>query len=69
MKNNQDSSNPTSGKRITLDLLKELVIARLPPGSPLREVILMEADSLTPQEFLAKVDVWLKLLRRDKTRD
>lgn len=41
--------------------LKELVQKRLPPGSPFREVIMSEPDHLTPFEFAAKMDTWLKL--------
>jgi len=69
MKDSSDSSTtPSSQKRIALTSLK-LLIEKFPPGSPLRDLILSEADSLNPQEFLAKADIWLKLLRRDKIRD
>ncbi len=43
--------------------LKELVLSRFPEGHPLRAVILSEKDHLTPQEFLAKMEVWGVLLR------
>jgi len=34
----------------------------------LREVILLEKDELEPQEFLAKVEIWLRLLRMEASR-
>ncbi len=43
--------------------LKELVLSRFPEGHPLRDVILAEKDHLTPQEFLAKMEVWGVLLK------
>lgn len=65
-----DSSiSPTSRKRIDLGRLKTFVIEKLPPDSIVRAIILEEGDSLTAQEFVTKVEVWLKLLRRDKSRD
>ena len=70
MKDIPDSSvTPSSGKRIDLSRLKAFVLEKLPPDSTLREVILTEADALTPQEFTIKAEMWLKLPRRDKTRD
>ncbi len=44
--------------------LKDFVLARVPEGHPLREVILAEKDRLTPSEFLAKMEVWVVLLSR-----
>jgi hypothetical protein len=35
----------------------------LPKNSALREVILSDKDELTAEEFLVKIDVWLKLAR------
>src|SRR2546425_13177277 len=37
--------------------LKQLVLAQLPEGHPLREVILAERDVLSSEEFLAKMPV------------
>ncbi len=41
--------------------LKSWVLKHLPFDSRLREVILLDKDSLTHSEFLVKLDVWLKL--------
>jgi hypothetical protein len=51
-------------KKVTLKPLKQYA-AKLPRSSPLRELILTEpADELDIREFLGRVHVWLKLLRR-----
>lgn len=44
--------------------LKALVSERFPRDSPIYDVLLSEHDLLDMSEFSAKVDVWLKLLRR-----
>jgi hypothetical protein len=54
----------TSGKRIDMGRLKVFVIEKLPPDSIVRELILSETDSLTPQEFLLNVKIWLKLFNK-----
>ena len=36
----------------------------LPKGSALRDLLLIEGDDLDTEEFIAKMDDWLKLLRR-----
>ncbi|MEM0358030.1 MAG: hypothetical protein QXL77_06630 [Candidatus Bathyarchaeia archaeon] len=42
--------------------LKRLVIEKFPRDSPLR-VILAERDTLQAEEFLAKLETWLLLLK------
>ena len=37
----------------------------LPKDSRLRDLILAEDDELDAEEFLAKMDLWLKLLRME----
>ena len=44
--------------------LKLLVFAQFPKDSAIYDVLLAEKDSLDVSEFLVKVDIWLKLLRR-----
>jgi len=51
---------------VTTSSLKRFALRRLPQGSALREVLLMEVDSLSPLEFLSKLDIWLKLLEREE---
>lgn len=70
MKDIPDSSvTPSSGKRIDLGRLKAFVLEKLPPDSTLREVILTEADSLTPEEFIVNVKMWQKLLKKESSED
>ncbi|TET89691.1 MAG: hypothetical protein E3J35_08895 [Methanomassiliicoccales archaeon] len=51
--------------RISTTRLRRLVMARLPPSSVLREVLLAESEKLSVEEFLAKLDIWLLLFRKD----
>ncbi|MEM4650001.1 MAG: hypothetical protein QXP78_04980 [Candidatus Bathyarchaeia archaeon] len=53
-----------SSKRLSIKELKDFVL-RLPKGSVLREVLLLEKDELEVNEFLIKMDVWLKLLKME----
>jgi len=50
---------------VTTVPLKRFARRRLPQSSALREVLLAEGDSLSPVEFLSKLDIWLKLLERE----
>ena len=51
---------------VTIVPLKRFALRKLPQGSALREVLLTEGDSLSPLEFLSKLDIWLKLLEREE---
>ncbi|MEM3882627.1 MAG: hypothetical protein QXO23_04495 [Candidatus Methanomethyliaceae archaeon] len=48
--------------------LKEFAASSLPQGSALRDIILADRDELGAEEFLAKVEVWARLLRREGAR-
>jgi len=52
--------------RVNIRSLKSLVFAQFSKDSVIYDVLLAEKDLLDVSEFLAKVDVWLKLLRRNK---
>jgi len=56
---------PKALQKINIRSLKELAMRKLPKESVLREVILSDKDELGVEEYLAKVDVWFKLLRRE----
>lgn len=56
-------------KRLDIRRLKRWVLKHLEPGSKLREVILLEEDYLIPEEYLAKLDVWLKLYNIEKVAE
>lgn len=51
-----------------IDIKKLKLWARNELSGSLREVILLERDELTPAEFLAKVEVWLRLLVKEDAR-
>lgn len=55
------------GRRIDIRSLKEFARQHLPRDSALREIILSDRDVLDAEEFLVKVDVWLKLLRMESS--
>jgi hypothetical protein len=54
--------------RISIRSLKELVLKRLPKESILRESILAESDELDPNEYIAKVPLWLVMIRSEPSR-
>ena len=49
-------------KLVDIRPLKKWASEYLPRNSKLREIILLEKDQLAPDIFLARMDVWLKLL-------
>jgi hypothetical protein len=55
------------GRRVDIRSLKEFARTELPRRSALREVILGDRDELTAEEFLVKIDVWLKLARMESS--
>jgi len=54
-----------SGRSVHLEQLKRFALG-LPPSSTLRSVLLAERDTLTMDEFLAKMETWLRLARLEK---
>jgi len=51
-----------SRRHVNLRALKVFVRERLPSGSPLREVILIEDNEIPVNEFVGKIKTWLTLL-------
>jgi hypothetical protein len=49
--------------QVNIRRLKEFALSDIPKDNPLQQIILSEKNLLDPIEFLAKVDVWLKLSR------
>jgi hypothetical protein len=49
---------------VSLIPLKKFATERLAKNSALRDVLLEEKDEITRPEFLAKMTVWLALLKR-----
>lgn len=50
--------------KVNIKSLKTFVFENFPARCTLRDLILAEPDQMTKQEFVIKVGVWLKLLRR-----
>lgn len=50
-------------REVDISSLKQFAAEKL-PDSPLRDLILLEKDKMAPEEYVIKVDVWLKLLRK-----
>ena len=50
-------------RKVNLGRLKGFALESLPEHSILRALLLAEPDELEVAEFLAKMDVWLKLLK------
>jgi predicted XRE-type DNA-binding protein len=52
-------------KQIKISDLKQFALANLPATSSLRDLILAEKEELSVQEFLAKLDLWLRLFNKE----
>jgi hypothetical protein len=61
----QDACQPRD--KVDIRLLKTLIFAQFPRDSIIYDIFVTEHDLLSVSEFLAKVDVWLRLLRRIKS--
>jgi hypothetical protein len=49
---------------INIRTLKQFAYELLPKESPLRDLLLTEKDELPADEFIIKLEIWLKLLRK-----
>jgi len=49
-----------------IDIRRLKIFAQKNLSGPLREVLLVEHNELTAVEFLAKMEIWLTLLRYEK---
>jgi hypothetical protein len=49
--------------KIDIRPLKALVLEKFPVNNPLRLALLAERDVLEANEFLAKLETWLNILR------
>jgi hypothetical protein len=59
--NENESGNVERSAQVDIRALKLWAKANLPAISRLRGILLLEGDLLTVDEFLAKMDIWLKL--------
>ncbi len=61
--NGHESGNIERSKQVDIHEIKLWVNGNLPTTSYLRGILLLEGDLLTIDEFLAKMDIWLKLIK------
>jgi hypothetical protein len=52
-------------QKVRIIRVKDFAARSLPEASILRGLLLEERDELDREEFLAKMDLWLKLLKMD----
>jgi len=52
-----------SKTRINIRKLKDFAFAQLPRDWPLREILLSEEDELEIYTFLARMPIWLRVLK------
>ncbi len=55
-------NNGRRSEQVDIQGIKVWAEANLPARSHLCEILLLEKDFLTVDEFLAKMDIWLKLV-------
>jgi hypothetical protein len=51
-------------KIINIRSLKQFAFEMLPKESPLRDLLLTEKDEMPAEEFIIKLEIWLKLLKK-----
>jgi hypothetical protein len=58
-----DTRIPINSRTVDISKLKAFVENNFPLGSPLQVVFVDEADLLSVEVFLAKLPIWLKLIK------
>ena len=53
------------GRKVRIVGIKEFASGRLPEGSTLRYLLLTEREEIDTREFVARMDLWLKLLQKE----
>ena len=51
--------------KVKMGRLKDFAVDSLPEWSTLKKVLLSEKDEMDVKEFVAKMEIWLKLLRME----
>lgn len=54
---------------VNLKRLKQFAYDTLPKTSPLRDILLSESEHINRTDFLAKMDVWIKLLNAEEKHE
>jgi len=63
----QQQTHQTVYRKIDIRPLKTFAFKELPKNLPLRKVLLAERGILETQEFLAKMETWLNLMKTTTT--
>jgi hypothetical protein len=53
-------------KIINIRSLKQFAFEMFPKEPPLRDLLLTEKDEMPAEEFIIKLEIWLKLIRKLK---
>ena len=53
-----------SQPKVDIQRLKNFAFKEIPRDNLLREILLSERDELEIIEFVSRIDIWLRLLRR-----
>jgi hypothetical protein len=61
-KSKKESINRAHFKQLDIHGLKYWAKENLPRASQIRSILLLERDYLAVEEFIAKMDLWLKLI-------
>lgn len=64
-KKSENQTDLIENRRIETAFLRRFAREKLPLSSILREVLSKESDELTVEEFLAKMDIWCLLFKKD----
>ena len=64
--NGNESGIVERSEQVDIQGIKHWATANLPTILHLRGILLLEKDHLTVDEFLAKMDVWMRLLNIEK---
>jgi hypothetical protein len=56
-------------KLVDIRRLKQWANTNLQKHPKLREIILLDQDQLTPEQYLTKLDIWLKLYNIESNAD
>ena len=60
--NIKESISRAHSKQLDIHVLKNWAKDSLPRTSQIRGILLLERDFLSVEEFIAKMDIWLKLI-------
>ena len=55
-------------RTVNISPMKQFAMERLSQGSALRNLILSEPDLMSPEAYLAKTEIWMKLLRMEASQ-